>query len=141
MIKIITDYIHQKMIFKHLIGIIRKLSNKVYALAGIFWTIVIVFLSLVSADQVSVISIWDITGIDKVSHLVSYLLHTFLWCMATRNSKIPVYFVLIFSASFGIIMEICQFYLFNGRTFELLDVLANILGSLAGIILFKKCIN
>jgi hypothetical protein len=126
------------MNFRHLTGIIRKLSNKVYALAGIFWTIVITFLSLVSADQVSAFSIWDLAGVDKISHLMSYLLHTFLWCMATRNSKIPVYFVLIFSASFGIIMEICQFYLFNGRTFELLDVLANILGSLAGIILFKN---
>ncbi len=125
----------------HLMYDIRKLSDKVYVAGGILWTTVIAVLSLVSADQVSTISIWDFVGIDKASHFVSYLLHTFLWCMATRNRKIPIYFVVIFSASFGIIMEICQFYLFNGRTFELLDVMANILGSVAGVILFKKYIN
>jgi VanZ family protein len=112
-----------------------------YVIAGTLWTIAIAVLSLMSADQVSSIGIWDIAGIDKVSHLLSYLLHTFLWCMAVRNRKIPVYFVVFFSASFGIIMEICQFYLFNGRTFELFDVMANILGSVSGVILFKKYIN
>ena len=129
------------MPFLHLIHNIRKLNNKFYTLGGVIWTIAIAVLSLVSADQVSSISLLDLAGMDKASHFVSYLLHTFLWCMATRNRKIPVFFVVIFSASFGIIMEICQFYLFNGRTFELLDVVANILGSLAGFILFKKCIN
>lgn len=38
-------------------------------------------------------------------------------------------------------MEICQFYLFNGRSFELYDILANIIGSFLGVILFKNFIN
>ena len=42
--------------------------------------------------------------------------------------------------NFGILMEICQFYLSNGRSFELFDILANIIGSILGMILFKKFI-
>jgi len=49
--------------------------------------------------------------------------------------------VLFFAISFGVLMEICQLYLFNGRSFELYDILANIIGSVIGVILFKKFIN
>ena len=66
---------------------------------------------------------------------------SFLWCMALRKKEINFSNVLFFSISFGILMEICQLYLFNGRSFELYDIIANILGSIIGLILFKKFIN
>jgi VanZ family protein len=61
--------------------------------------------------------------------------------MGFRESNNSQKKILFFSVSFGVLMEICQLYLFNGRSFELFDIIANIIGSVVGLILFKKIIN
>ncbi len=132
---------HQKISMLHLISKLKKLSNFDYGVMALTWTILTLYLSLVPAKKMPNLNIWDIVGIDKAGHLVFYIIFSFLWLMAFRSREKLKIIVLIFSVSFGILMEICQFYLFNGRSFEYYDILANIIGSLIGVILFKKCIN
>jgi VanZ family protein len=61
--------------------------------------------------------------------------------MSLRKRNVEKKYVLFFSIFFGVLMEIFQLYLFNGRSFELYDILANIIGSIIGVILFQKFIN
>lgn len=117
------------------------LSTRTYKNFAFGWTLLTLYLSLISARTATKFNIWDFAGFDKLAHLVFYAIFSFLWSMSYRENREHKKFVLFFSVSFGILMEICQFYLFNGRSFELYDILANIIGSFAGVILFKKFIN
>lgn len=132
---------HQNELLLHLNRILIKLSNKQYLYVALGWTGLTLYLSLISARAVSEFNLWDFAGFDKLAHFLFYSVFSFLWSMAVRGRSIEKKFVLFFSVSFGIFMEICQFYLFNGRSFEFYDILANIAGSLAGVILFKNFIN
>lgn len=133
--------VHQKVYFQHLIHTLKKLSNRMYKILAIAWTLLTLYLSLISARSASEFNLFDFVGFDKLAHLSFYTIFSFLWAMALRETNTGKNFVLFFSVSFGILMEICQFYLFNGRSFELYDILANIIGSFMGVILFKKFIN
>ncbi len=125
----------------HLIDKIKKLSDRFYLRFAFLWTIITLWLSLISARTVSKFNVWDFVGIDKVAHICFYLIFSFLWSMGLQSKENGKKIALFFSVSFGILMEICQFYLFNGRSFELYDILANIIGSFIGVILFKNFIN
>lgn len=94
-----------------------------------------------SARSARSINILEFPGVDKLAHLGFYAVFCFLWGMGLRQKSNLKNIPIIFSISFGVLMEICQFYLSNGRSFELYDILANIIGSILGMILFKKFIN
>ncbi|MBC7885698.1 MAG: VanZ family protein [Saprospiraceae bacterium] len=125
----------------HLTDKLKMLSDKFYLRLAISWTLIILWLSLISVHSVSQYSIWNFAGADKLVHVIFYFIFSILWSIGLKNKNSIKKFVLIFSVSFGILMEICQFYLSNGRSFELYDILANIIGSLGGVILFKLFIN
>lgn len=133
--------IHQNNKIVHLQNILIKMSTKFYLIAAVIWTIITLYFSLISARSASRFNIWDLTGIDKIAHLIFYLIFSFLWSMNFRKRNVEKKYVLIFSISFGVLMEILQLYLFNGRSFEFYDIIANILGSIIGVILFKKFFN
>jgi VanZ family protein len=44
-------------------------------------------------------------------------------------------------SAYGVLMEIMQFAFFKGRYFEVLDIIANIIGSFTGLFVFKYFIN
>jgi VanZ family protein len=46
----------------------------------------------------------------------------------------------LISAGYGILLEFGQYYIFPGRYFEILDIVANIIGSISSL-LFLKFIN
>lgn len=125
----------------HLIDRFKMLDDKIYLRLAVLWTLITLYLSLISARSAARFNVWDIIGFDKLGHLVFYTVFSFLWSMGVRKRSINKNFPLIFAICFGIIMEICQFYLFNGRSFELYDILANVVGSVIGVILFKNFIN
>lgn len=132
---------HQNQWIRHLIDILKKLSNRFYFYCALIWTCITLYLSLISAREAEKFNVWDIVGIDKLGHVVFYMIFSFLWSMSQRQRNYNKKNVLFFAISFGVLMEICQLYLFNGRSFELYDILANIIGSVIGVILFKKFIN
>ena len=109
------------------------MSDTIYFGAAVFWTMLTLYLCLISAR--------NLVGTDKIAHMVFYAVFSFLWSMSLRKRNVEKKYVLIFSFSFGVLMEIFQLYLFNGRSFELYDILANIIGSIIGVILLQKFIN
>ena len=115
-----------------------KLSKEIFIKLAVFWTVLIFVLSVLSAKQINRIHVIDIFGIDKVGHIVFYTMLAFFWSGVFYNKRSGKFFIIFLCSSFGFLLEILQFYLFIGRSFELYDALANILGVLSGVLLFDK---
>ena len=74
--------------------------------------------------------------LDKVFHFLSYVLWTFLYILLFKKK----YWGLILASMIGFIIEILQS--FTGyRDFQTTDILANVFGSLNGILIYIKFPN
>ncbi len=109
---------------------------------AIIWALLILYLSSSSGIQLPP-SIWDFLAVDKIGHLVFYEILAFLIVYGfykiknqTINKK-TLLISLIISSLYGISLEFMQYSLFPNRYFEILDIIANISGSLIGILFFK----
>jgi len=112
------------------------MSSKWFLWLAVFWTLLTFVLSVTSAGSIQRLNVFDIWNIDKLAHFAMYFLFCLLWCLGLRHKKYNKIFAVIFSVSFGALMEIFQFYSFNGRTFEINDIIANSLGVIAGVLFF-----
>lgn len=80
---------------------------------------------------------------DKVIHIILYLILMLVWAIPVLAfHKKPhirnVSFLLIASLFYGIIIEVIQAKIIDGRQGDVLDVIANLLGSILGLFLFTK---
>lgn len=86
---------------------------------------------------------FDFFSQDKLLHFGCYFVLTLLWAnglhMLKKDSALV--YALIISTVIGLVMEVCQFLFFEGRLFEILDIIANISGSLIGALVFIKFIK
>jgi len=82
-------------------------------------------------------------NVDKLGHLVFYGTHTFLLLFAMRQSLYPEggqkgWIIAPFlTILLGFCMELTQYCFFADRHFDSLDLIANIIGSIVGLIIFK----
>jgi VanZ family protein len=120
-----------------------KLKNFIPAIA---WAVVILILSASSGVKIPE-SLSEIKGTDKIGHIAIYTIFSifiFFGVFKTEN-KMPgnsiALFIVGLSSAYGILMEIMQFAFFTGRYFEVLDIIANIIGSFTGLFIFKYFIN
>lgn len=60
-----------------------------------------------------------------------------LWSLIKSGQKIKSVIILSGIIFYGAIMEIIQLKFFPYRSFEILDIVANIIGSFVGYLLFK----
>ena len=92
-------------------------------------------------------SLSDIVGTDKIGHLVIYAAFSFLmfFGIAKSRKKMPgntnALLVVGLSSGYGVMMELMQFTFFTGRYFEVLDIIANIIGSFVGLFIAKFFFN
>lgn len=106
-------------------------------------TIVTIIGSAISGQQANELIPFDFFSQDKVLHLSCYMILTLLWCYGLRklgSSKVTRNALLI-TIAIGVLMEIFQYLFFEGRQFEILDIIANISGSLIGAIIFNRIIK
>jgi VanZ family protein len=132
---------HQKPWIKHLWFTFMQMSDVNKRAFAAFWTGLTALLSLIPPGEAGKFSIFHVQGIDKVGHGLFYLVMAFLWCLAMQSKGRSGVVVFIFCVSFGILMEFLQFYLFYGRQFEISDMIANAVGVVSGIVLYKTNIN
>jgi len=95
--------------------------------------------SLVAADTANRLNPLDFFQADKLLHIMAYGILSFLW-MYHLNRKGRLHSVrnsLIISIVFGILLECAQYGFFTGRRFEFLDIIANIMGAVMGVIFTK----
>lgn len=87
------------------------------------------------------IQVEGVSGIDKIEHSFAYFVLTFSFLFAfakaqKMNARIIIYVVLL-SACYGLGLEFIQYYFFEFRAFEWKDALANLIGVLVGLGIFK----
>jgi VanZ family protein len=108
------------------------------------WTIIIIVATLLPKEVVSQNNWLNVPHLDKAYHFFSYALMVFFWSMALvektpeiKAARIAFYGAIIL----GVLLEILQWQLNVGRHFEILDIIANIIGSIIGLIAFYKIIK
>ncbi|KAK8050703.1 hypothetical protein PG994_012433 [Apiospora phragmitis] len=74
---------------------------------------------------------------DKVLHLFTFFLLTvvFYWIVDTNRRRTSHLTLVVCTAVLGVGSEFLQAFLPNGRVFDLYDIVANVVGSLAGLAL------
>jgi len=116
---------------------LKQILNSISPVAAtIIWAVVILILSTVGVG-VNIPSSWqDVFSWDKLAHaavyfILCYFLHqSFITRKPTLTSNIYAFLI---STSYGILIEIVQYSFFPDRYFELLDILANIVGTIASL--------
>lgn len=74
-------------------------------------------------------------GIDKVMHLSIFAFLGFSILMSYKQIKFYHFLVIVFL--YGLATEVLQEVMHMGRSFELLDILADILGAVLGFLLYR----
>ena len=103
------------------------MSKKALLLIAICYTLVLLVFSLITINSLPKLgSNYD----DKIFHVLAYIFLVLLWHFTLHSLKIPkaIFIAVLFSISYGIIIEVIQGQLTTVRNFDLLDVLANCIG-------------
>ena len=110
-------------------------SKLVWLALAIIYTIILIYLSLAHVD--SMIPVSDEIPIDKIFHLLAYIILSYLWAIwcirAYQNSYLAIVF--ISTLLFGILLEGLQEIISPYRTFDWLDLVANCVGVICGTII------
>lgn len=114
----------------------------IYFLPALVWMTLIAFLSLMRSDNFPSHNWFAIIHADKWVHIILYTILSFLVTYAfSKNFVLEskfFFYAIIISASFGLIIEFIQSAMNLGRSFELLDILANITGAFFGASIYKR---
>lgn len=105
------------------------------ALSLIYLTI-IVFLSLLPPKDLPNIPLFP--GADKIIHTCMYLGFAWLasWAMHAEIKHRWYYLIILFSISWGATMEVFQYLMHLGRSFEFYDMVSNSIGTLIGVSIY-----
>lgn len=96
------------------------------------WTVFISVLCLISMDTFSSVQSFDFMYKDKVVHAAFYFIFTIVWYLFFKKQSHSKYLKLktfAFAVIYGIFIEICQGVFTHERSADVIDVLANTLGS------------
>ncbi|HAA00944.1 MAG TPA: VanZ family protein [Flavobacteriales bacterium] len=111
---------------------------------AICWALLIFLLCIAPSDQLPDTSIWDFISFDKVAHLFIFSVFSLLIIVGLRRQysysalRYHAKRVAFLAASvYGVIIEFIQQVMNSGRHFEWMDVVADVIGSLLGITLFR----
>ena len=105
---------------------------------GLFYLLVIVLLSLLPTSSFPDIPYFS--GEDKWIHFCMYLGLGFMTCWRLDTGgrhAVPTYILIIGVGLWGVLMEILQRLMANGRSLEWLDMLANLGGAAAGLYIYR----
>lgn len=116
-----------------------------YFWPALLWAIFVFVLSALPGNAFPRINgFWDWLGPDKAIHLLFYgflsylLLRGFYRQYGSAVKRFyPEAVALLTGTVFGILMEVMQHFVFTGRDGNIYDALANTMGCLFGIMIFK----
>lgn len=114
-------------------------------LLSIFYTIILTALSLLKLDLDDVEEIIPSFS-DKICHFLAYLIFTWLWFNTFfyrfhLNKIKSIFLSILLSVIFGIIIEVFQHLITTSRSFDILDIIANIIGVIISAILINNYIK
>ena len=115
--------------------------NSVFSwLPSITWGLIIVILSLMPGGPGNM-DMFGIPYFDKIGHFGMYAIWTFLiqFNLSKQKSlkgKRTCWLTVLFGAVTGILLEVGQLMMHQGRSFEVADMVANALGAASGAIFY-----
>lgn len=115
--------------------------KKFALIIAISYSLVLAFVSLIKLNNLPDIGV---SFGDKIFHFLAYCVLAFLWFNPFVNTynfkkKKAIYFSILISVVFGIIIEVLQETITVSRALDIYDVLANTVGVLtASLILWVK---
>jgi len=97
---------------------------------------IVAFLSLLPPNDLPEIPLFP--GADKIIHTSMYLGLAWLacWSMHAEIKRIWYFLIILFAISYGVIMEIFQFLMHMGRSFDFYDMIGNSIGTLIGVLIY-----
>jgi VanZ family protein len=103
---------------------------------SLIYIVFIALLSLLPPNDLPEIPLFP--GADKIVHTCMYLGLALLicWSMHAEIKRVWYYLIILFSIGWGAMMELFQFLMHAGRSFEFNDIAGNILGSLVGVFIY-----
>jgi len=113
-------------------------------IAAFLWTILIIVASLMPKSSMGDSGLFEIPFLDKIVHIFLYAIFVYLWSrnLFSKVDKVKAARLAFYSSIvFGVVMEVLQKSLGGGRNFDVLDIIANIIGSIIGLIAFYKIIK
>jgi len=115
-----------------------------YNLPALLWAIVILFLTLLPAADLPKVPEWQLISFATASHAaVFFTLALLLSFGLTKQTSYPFlrrysqWITLISSVIFGVLIETLQTSMGWGRQGDLMDVVSNSIGTVAGIAVFS----
>lgn len=105
---------------------------------GAVYLVIIALLSLLPSYDIPDITLFP--GADKVVHMCMYLGLSFLACWSYDIGHHRMRFMFSLLAGvflYGVLMEILQRTMHNGRSFDFRDMLANLTGAVIGLLIYK----
>lgn len=113
-------------------------------IVAIIWSLAILLMCGIPGSSLPDLSIWDMLSLDKFTHAAVFALLC-LFCIVGFRKQTDIKILrihakraaLLYGVLFGIVTELMQALVFEERTADLYDVLANILGCFVGVLLFR----
>ena len=115
--------------------IIKRLLERKYLIAAIFWTVTITLLSLISLNKLPPITTFKFK--DKIIHFMFYFVFVLLWSYALKENKVKIFYIVVFAIAYGIIIEVLQSVLTTNREADVYDALANSFGACSALLILK----
>jgi len=113
--------------------------RKIFFWIALFWTGIILYLCLIKSSNLPKIGV-DIPNFDKYIHAFFHLTFTILWFLYFKiylkksNNKKLFVIVFLLSFCFGVTIEVLQTVFTTTRNGDPVDVLANSIGAVLGIL-------
>lgn len=107
---------------------------------AIVWGLIILLISVLPGNAMPP-TLGDLFNLDKLGHLVFYGIFVYLLIRGYRSSgsdpkkifRFSLFFA-ISAALYGLLLEFVQYRFLPDRYFDLLDIIANIIGCFAGLL-------
>lgn len=113
--------------------------RKLRIIIAVFWTLAVIVLLSYPSSGLSDFNIIKIKNLDKLIHFTVFFITGLVWANAVSNyfndTKIFLY-IFALGLVLSVMTELAQNLQFIGRTFEWLDIIANLLGISFGIKIF-----
>ena len=117
-----------------------KITGKFFLSSA--WALVILVACIIPVNKVHKSFLFDIKHLDKYFHFIMYLAFTVILYIdfnkykhALKNKYLILVLITVITLSWGIIIELVQYYFIISRKGSISDILVNVIGIITGIVL------
>lgn len=122
-----------------------NISFKQKFIPAIAWFFVVLYIMCLPGKEIPQVGWLESINFDKLVHVGVFALLTFLFCWPfykssfTQKERLSYFLkITIASSVWGLVIELLQKYFIPGRNYDLIDWLADSLGSLIAYIISRK---